>query len=676
MKKLGIVSKPVQWMCIIPFTVVLCTVFADSTVLANGNVSAKHFWFYASMALMLPVIPFLKPVKRYHAADLLVLLLGASILVASLSSGVPLAKTKLILLALLLVLYFQLRNLISNYRSIEMLFTTILLFTAFVECIVGLSQLYGFSPSNHGIFNITGTFFNPGPYSGYVGMFFPLALYRTLLFTKTESHLRHLIAMQYTEAKQYFKTLHDSQTMATSKVLKLSVLNPRNQNSLTRKVLSNPSLWIEYLLGYLSMATVIASLLVLPSAMSRASWVGLIVGSMWVLLHHKPIRTSIHGFCNTKTKRILATSLLTSLLCGAGFGMYALKPASADGRLLLWKSTLRTMVEHPLGVGLGKFGNAVGKTQASYFESGKASQAEIDRANGPFYAFNEYLQIGVESGIQTLILFLCLLALAFRNAYRQGMYGFSGALISLLFFAFFSYPFSVLPFLIALVFLLALCNTDNQKQPVAPIALEDYTTRVASPLKKNIPALTSILSLVLITGCLMDRYSTYKAWREWGSCKLILGAELYKDAADDLKPLYPALNDNPEYLFDFARALSGAKYYRESNQVLVRTMSFISDPMLYIIYGKNAQALKEFGKAEAAFKMAYNLVPNRIYPLYRLSKLYAEGGKIVQAKQIAEKVFNHRIIVPSKAIEEMKDSLKLMLEAKPHILHNSLHRIL
>lgn len=671
MIKPGKVAKLVRWMCIIPFLVVLCTVFAESDVLINGNVSAKIFWFYASMALMLPIIPFLLSVKRYNGSDLLVLLLGASILIASLTSGVPFAKSKIILLVLLLILYFLLRNLISNNRSVEILFTTMLIFTALVECIVGLSQLYGFSPSNHGLFNITGTFFNPGPYSGYIGMLFPLGLYRMLLFAKSEKQLRIILSIQNNDTKQYLKSSSDSQTEATFKELILrSVLTLRIHKSQIRKALSNPYICIEYMLGCLSIVTVIASLLVLPSAMSRASWVGLSVGSIWVLLNFVPFRSLIHGFCNTKTKRALTTILLMSLVCCIGFGVYALKPASADGRLMIWKNALRTIVEHPLGVGLGKFGNAVGNTQATYFSSGMASLADIDRINVPFYAFNEYLQICVESGIQTLFLLLLLLMLTFKSAYRLGMYGFSGALISILVFAFFSYPFSVLPFLIALIFLLALCNTEYKKQPVEPMTPDGFTTRVVLSPKINTHTLTALLSMVLITGCLVKRYPTYKAWCEWGSCKVILGAELYKDAAVDLKSIYPALSDNPEYLFDFARALAGAECYRESNQVLLRTMSFISDPMLYTIYGKNAQALKEFDKAEAAFKMAYNLVPNRIYPLYRLSKLYAETGKKEQAKLIAEKVYNHRIIVPSKAIEEMKDSLKFLLKTEPHLTQN------
>ena len=64
------------------------------------------------------------------------------------------------------------------------------------------------------------------------------------------------------------------------------------------------------------------------------------------------------------------------------------------------------------------FPSAYGDVQAAYFASGNASETEKYVAGNPEYGFNEYLQIAIESGIIGLLLF----------------------------FTFFSYPFSVLPF--------------------------------------------------------------------------------------------------------------------------------------------------------------------------------------------------------------------------------------
>ena len=39
-----------------------------------------------------------------------------------------------------------------------------------VEAVWGLRQIYGLAVSNHSLYALTGSFYNPGPYSGYLAM--------------------------------------------------------------------------------------------------------------------------------------------------------------------------------------------------------------------------------------------------------------------------------------------------------------------------------------------------------------------------------------------------------------------------------------------------------------------------------------------------------------------------
>lgn len=612
-------SLTIELIVIIPFVILMCTVFSSSHNLANGVVSAKYFWFYVSMGLMIPVAFIVSPIRRWFVVDGLFFLLGISIVVVALLSRSPFAKTKLILLVLLVLLYFLTRRLLSRYPAAESLFVFCLIATALAECVLGLRQLYGYAPSNHGLFKLTGTFFNPGPYSGYIGMIFPLSLHHVL--------------------------------QLSSKVAPLTTISG---------ILQKPRVWVPFLLGVLSIFTVAASLLVLPAAMSRAAWVGVVVGSCFVLLMHEPVRIFFKRYIDTTRKKVLIALLFMLFISVSCVGVYALKPDSVQGRLLLWKQAVHTMVEHPFGVGLGKMGQALGATQAAYFAGDQATQTEINRADTPSFVFNEYLQIGVESGFLTVLLYLCMLSMSLRNAYKTKRYGISGAILSLSCFALFSYPFNVLPFLIVLVFLLAISNTIKEPQPVAgncPIEIQG-SPFIVRRLYRFIP---SLLTVSLIIWCLIDRYPTYKAWRDWAGCKQLMSLELHGLVVDEMLPLYAALNDQPEFLFDYARSLSLSGSYQESNRVLQRSMSFSGDPMLYNIYGKNCQALHRYDQAEVAFKQAYNRMPNRLYPLFLLTKMYAEKGETNKAIETATLLFNHSVIVPSKAIEEMKDSLKHLL---------------
>jgi hypothetical protein len=42
------------------------------------------------------------------------------------------------------------------------------------EVVLGLLQVYGYEASNHSLYALTGSFYNPGPYSGFLAMCLPL----------------------------------------------------------------------------------------------------------------------------------------------------------------------------------------------------------------------------------------------------------------------------------------------------------------------------------------------------------------------------------------------------------------------------------------------------------------------------------------------------------------------
>ena len=49
-----------------------------------------------------------------------------------------------------------------------------------IEAVWGLLQVYGYEPSNHSVYALTGSFYNPGPYSGFLAMCLPVALHEWL----------------------------------------------------------------------------------------------------------------------------------------------------------------------------------------------------------------------------------------------------------------------------------------------------------------------------------------------------------------------------------------------------------------------------------------------------------------------------------------------------------------
>ena len=94
-----------------------------------------------------------------------------------------------------------------------------------VEAVWGLLQVYGYEPSKHSLYALTGSFYNPGPYSGFLAMCLPLAL------------------DEWLKGKRVWK--------------------------------------------HIALAALVLMLLVLPSGMSRTAWLSALVASVYVLAMHR-----------------------------------------------------------------------------------------------------------------------------------------------------------------------------------------------------------------------------------------------------------------------------------------------------------------------------------------------------------------------------------------------------
>jgi O-antigen ligase len=564
-------------------------------------------------------------IKGLSGLDIPVLLFTGSAYLSALAFNPPPYNTdKLMGLALLLVLYFVFRWLFPLFekQKIQTVCCFILILSGLVEALWGLRQLYGFAPSQHALFRLTGSFFNPGPYAGYLAVVFPLSLHFGMYG-------------------------------------RLPVLRG------------------------LAAITCIAVILVLPATMSRAAWLAALAGSAAVVgtgstRHPLPVvKRPSAFFKGWRIGRALTVGIVVLLLLAALTGMYFLKKNSADGRALIWKLSLQTLVHHPLGAGLGNFSGAYGETQAAYFASGRASETEALVAGNPEYGFNEYLQIGIESGIVSLLLFIVLLIRAFRCLRRKKDGGVMGALTALAVFACFSYPFGVWPFLIVFVFLLASSHPDSAlKRSMAGTGSTLHPLPVAKrPLAffggwRIKFAMTGLFLIAFF--CLYKQYPVYRANKTWNEKRMYYQSGRYREAIQSYEPLYPYLNDRVQFLFEYAQCLSktginGGQGMEErvrrdnlirSNKVLQRAMQISCDPMLYNILGKNYQAMKEYAPAEAAYIRATQLVPSRLYPWYLLTKLYDEMGLTDKACETAKIVLTKEPKVQSPAVREMRSEVK------------------
>lgn len=271
---------------------------------------------------------------------------------------------------------------------------------AAVQAVWGMCQLSGLVPSGHAFYALTGSFFNPGPYSGYLAMALPVCLYEYLCRPKLEPVLRY--------------------------------------------------------------AAGVAGLLVLcvlPAGMSRSAWLAAGVSCLWVYSCHAGWGRRLRAFRLRRPWRFRgAVAGVLAIACLAGILLFQLKPDSALGRLFMWRMSARAVADSPwTGHGAGGFAAAYGGAQEAYFAAGRYAGWEERVAGCPEYAFNEYLQAAVELGVPLTLCLLAVLGWGWWQGWRRGRVGCCGALLSLAVFAWSSYPLQLPVFVLTGACLWAAC---------------------------------------------------------------------------------------------------------------------------------------------------------------------------------------------------------------------------
>lgn len=281
-----------------------------------------------------------------------------------------------------------------------------------IEAIWGLRQIYGLAVSNHSLYALTGSFYNPGPYSGYLAMIFPLCLHEWL----------------------------------------------------NLKERPEPA-WIEWGKYCMALGVMLLILCVLPAGMSRSAWISAAVSGAWVYGMHVSWGSKLKEIRKKyKRKVVLACIAGGIMFIVISYSLFQLKAASANGRLFMWKISALAIAESPvIGHGTENFVSAYGRAQENYFANGEYSETEELVAGSPEYAFNEYLQVAIEYGIPFLFVVLLIIAFCFWKGSREGRIGLCGSIIAVLVFAFSSYPMQIPGFAVTFYFLLAACVIGRSK---------------------------------------------------------------------------------------------------------------------------------------------------------------------------------------------------------------------
>lgn len=487
----------------------------------------------------------------------------------------------------------------------------ILLFSFWLcrESVIGLQQVLGHRLSRHAAFGMTGSFDNPGPFGGFVSI---------LLSLVTVFFIRHI------------KSFACLSSMAFRGFLSVRLKN-MCRSLYVRWIL------LRFIPLIISGIALFLGFIVLPASASRAGWVAFALS----LLLYITVETDwVRRLVRHKTYLFLAVAAV--LVVSAG--VFLMKKDSAIGRLHIWNMEIRAIAESPwVGTGPGSAMGAYGEAQEQYFRNGNGSTDIVRIAGSPEYAFNEYLKVGMETGIPGLLLAMFLVAasvyvlLKYKSPFA---YGLSAAAV----FSFFSYPLSVPTIAVTITIFFAVaasCGDGHEKR---------------CPVIAGVAAVVCIpvIGFVMYNECRRNKESD----DSWRSARQMSSFEMYDDAIAGMERLYPEMLWNHRYLYDYGYALHKAGRYAESNEIMQKGAKLSSDPMFHNIIGKNFSAMEQYDIAEEEFIKAHYMVPCRLYPLVLLYGLYETAGRDEDMKAVGMKILSMPVNPKNRTMKELKEKIE------------------
>ncbi|PXX30682.1 O-antigen ligase [Arenibacter sp. ARW7G5Y1] len=506
----------------------------------------------------------------------------------------------------LLALYFVIKSLTPKHHSWLLIAAII---GANIQIIIGWLQLYGLIESNSSVLKVTGGFFNSGPYSGYLVAVFPIGLQ----FLKNGNFLIE-------DGKKY--------------------INIR-----------------KAIVHFAVVLNIIGCVTIIPALRSRAAFIVIFFTVGYIY------RKNIQSFFEKNTKkRVVKVLLVLGAICcmiTSIIFIYNFKKGSTEGRLLILKTTVEMLKDRPvMGFGYDRFHSNYMLYQSEYFEKHNNIKMAL-RAGNTAYAFNEPLQFSVENGILGLsILLLVLYFLIIRRGtlkeneplYEMAMAG----ILSIIIFSLFSYPSKILPIKLVLILYVAILSANQASS---------FCNRF-KPQNKSKSRSFYILLISLSISCLLF-YKTLKlakAYYVWNNSHENYLDKDFNLAVKGYRLIYPFFDTDGKFLTDYGLALYSAKDTYAAINILSNAKNYSNNSVIENVLGNCYKEIEDYKNAEICYQRSINMVPGSFRSHYLLLKMYSDNNQMENAVNVANRILNLKVTVPSETTFEIINGAKNFLK--------------
>ena len=523
-----------------------------------------------------------------------------------------------------------------------------------IQAIHGNLQLWGYYPSHHSLFKLTGSFFNPGPYAGYLASVFPLALgYRLFGIQLARKSYQNNPSDLNTEL-----SAHNKFNKIINWLRKAGLVAPSTQPKKQLQIAFNA------VVKTAALVALVAIILVLPASQSRAAWLAVLgaSGFLFAVKYKKELKQRL---AFSRPVKLLLIVLIAVVFLSGLTGMYLFKKDSADGRLLVWKTTLNMIADHPFtGAGMNGFKTRYMDYQAAWFrQHPDAKEAMV--AGDTNYAFNEPLQQTAEHGIPGGLLLMAAVGMALFTVYpkkktentvdnkflteeKQLLTVAKAVLLAVAVFSLFSYPAQIVPIKVVIVVALAFVASVSR----TILIFQNRVFRIIFTLL--------FFCMVVFAGLYGIRFikNQTEAYKDWKFAYTLYNMGAYEQSLEEYEKAMPVLHQNGDFLTNYGKALSMAEKHEKAIEILKEAAKHFPNTVVYTALGDSYKATGQYENAEKVYLHAWYMNPSRFYPKYLLAKLYDESGQLEKAVGVAKELLNKKVKIQSEAINTINYEMR------------------
>lgn len=379
----------------------------------------------------------------------------------------------------------------------------------------------------------------------------------------------------------------------------------------------------------------------------RTAWIGCIfIVSFYFLQFNKVKKCIINLSTLTKYLSLIIIIVSFSLLC---IFIYKHKQASSEGRLFIWKVSIKMIKEKPFfGYGCGSFEKEYNLNQAQYFQNNPTTLSEKEHARYTYMPYNDFIELAIQGGIIGCILFITLLISLIRSSIRQGNKEITAIITTYIIMVSINFGIQAIPLWMFMLTCFAVIASKEEE--------------IISLSNKFITKTLIVIVFYIVSISFQQQIKKANQWILLSHAINTLQNQQFNTTIKLLQPIISDKNCTPEiFPLVYAKALSQNRQNLTAINVLTKAGSYTSSPAVFIELAKCFQRSNQYEKAESIYRLTSHMVPTDFKSHYLLmcilNKTHQQEALKQTALNIQEITFRHQSKYACKCKEIVKKVL-------------------